>query len=345
MGKTAAAVAIVCAFACGLLAGASASRERAERRRAGSPIAAPSRVRSEARADPHAAEAGPPAATPSTSASGPDRPQYLGPTTEFLQWDAEVFGRWYEVHREAWDLPELEPEFVEKLAPMVLALGRIPRREVLMRIMAATFALDEEMARLEADYRAWAEANPHAPRDHPERRAHGERLRAAQQQFFDRLHSGLAYSDYMLVFARQARDGHMMDALKERAPAGGRPAGADPYARPVADAREALLFVAWYRAYRHRLGLPARDEDYLWAFCENLVRPLGRLPEPGLAKRLVVAYDPFHAAAQEGRDDETEPKRALLERLRACLSPLDYRRVRYSDRWRDVASELGVEPR
>jgi hypothetical protein len=352
VSRTGAAVAVVCAFACGLLAGVAATRERPRRGVREAAVRDSPRTRVQAdRATGTAAvanpvtEAGGDPAPPARDDDAPDQPQYLGPTTEFLDWDAEAFGRWYEVHREAWDLPELEPEFVEKLAPMVLALGRIPRREVLMRIMAAMSALDEETVRLEADNRAWAEANPHAPRDHPERRAHRERVRAAQQQFFDRLHTGLAYSDYMLVFARQAQDGNMMDGLKERAPAGGKPAGADPYARPVTDARETVFFEAWYRAYRHRLGLPARDREYLWTFCENVVRPLGRLPEPDVAKRLVDAYDPFHAAAQEGRDDEAEPQRALLERLRACLSPLDFRRVRFSERWRDVATELGIERR
>jgi hypothetical protein len=87
-------------------------------------------------------------------------------------------------------------------------------------------------------------------------------------------------------------------------------------------------FVAWYRAYGSDLKLPPRARDSLGDFYRDIVRPLGRVPQPKLIGTLQAHYAVFIKTRQlPDNDAEAELSRAL----RSVLSPLEYDRIGWSE--------------
>jgi hypothetical protein len=332
---------IVAAFAAGFLAGFVArppdrDHARAVPRDAPAPrphVAAPAEGAGAAATAPRPAEPVRRREAGATDES-PDRDQPLERGTEFAEWNGGEFVRWYAVHKEAWDLPDMDETFLATQGEAVLALRRIPRRDILLLILRALEERERALAPIIEEMSAWHAANPGLPND-PAANAFDERLRAAQQQCWDRLHGQLAYSDYRLLVARGSDD------VEVRPPPGGPLPGGDPYSHPVEDAREFYRFSAWYHAYRPELGLPERDGDFLEGFHQHVVVPLGRLPQPALMRTLQEAYLPSYPRLRDGMDWEGTV-RAFFRRLDEVLGPLDYERMRHSYEWRDDCRELSI---
>ena len=129
--------------------------------------------------------------------------------------------------------------------------------------------------------------------------------------------------------------------MERRPPPGGPLPGGDPYARPVADARDSFRFCGWYRAYREQLGLPDCDEEFLDGFHEHVVAPLGRLPDAPLMLALQEAYRPAYAQLVH-RSDWDRTVRDFFARLERILVPLDYERMRHSHEWKRTCAALAI---
>jgi hypothetical protein len=261
----------------------------------------------------------------------------LEPGTEFARWEGWEFARWYAIHRRAWDLPEIDQASLENYGEVLVVLGRIPRREVLLRVLEALQERDRALAPIIEESAAWHRAHPYPARDDPAVLVFDERLRNEYQRCFDRLHRELAYSDYVFLLTRAEDD------VERRPPPGGPLKGGDPYARPVTDARDFFRFCTWYRAYRLDLGFPEVDEEFLAEFHHDIVLPLGRLAEPALMRALQEAYRPYYQRRREGNDWDPVA-RDFFARLDKVLAPLDYERMRYSREWENLCRAHAVPP-
>lgn len=334
---------VVAAFVAGILVGRLAARPapdgRAIRHPAGAePVATTRGGDPESGGEPLAQP--PPRTTralsePAPSGDPPDEDQPLRPGADFAEWNGQEFVRWYAIHKGAWDLPEMDETSLAKHGETLVALGRIPRRDVMLFVLRVLEERDRALAPVIEESAAWHAANPDVPRDDPAATAFEERLRAVQQRCWDRLHRELAYSDYRLLVGRGDDD------VEVRPPPGGPLPGGDPYLHPVANAREFYRFSPWYRAYRFELGFPERDEDFLAGFHQHVVQPLGRLPEPALMRELQEAYLPCYPRLRDGSDWDGTVRDFFL-RLDGILKPLDYERMRHSYEWGKTCRALGI---
>lgn len=265
----------------------------------------------------------------------PAEDQPLLPRADLAEWNGSEFARWYAIHKKAWRLPDVEERDLVRYGEHLLWLGRIPRRDLLLRLLDAFRDRDAEEERAGLENEGWAEAHAGAPEDDPGWAACRNRIREVYQRFFDALHEELAYADYLSLTSSFA--GNMSDPEPELRPPS---SAADAYAHSAAIARDQDRFERWYRAYARLLGFPERDEDFLIAFRRYLVVPLGRLPEPELMRTLQQAYAPFHSQLKGGADF-AEAARKLFAALDRNLTLLDYERLRHSREW---DSRLGIIP-
>lgn len=333
----------VAAFGAGALVGHLATAGRVESGRA--PRAeTDSRVPEAVAAEPFAAAAEAPpdqrvpvVPPPAPPTDGPEGDQPLELTTEFARWEGREFARWYAIHRRAWDLPEIDQASLVSYGEVLVVLGRIPRREVLLRVLEALQERDRALEPIYEESAAWRKAHPGPPRDVAAELAFDERLRNEHQRCFDRLHRELAYSDYVFLLTRAE------DEVERRPPPGGPLKGGDPYARPVTDARDCHRFRTWYEGYRLELGFPEVDEEFLGSFHQHIVLPLGRLPEPALMRALVETYVPYYQRWREGNDWDPMA-RDFFARLDKVLAPLDYERMRYSHEWESLCRAHAIPP-
>jgi hypothetical protein len=236
--------------------------------------------------------------------------------------NVDEFMLWYRVHEKADGLPPVDDKLLEGFGDDVIAaLHRIPRLELLKVLLE------------------------HYRRYQPLRNGSQEEMLRGMQILLDDLHGAVAYSDYVLI-AEGDSLGAWAEVLVRRPPGPDARPGADPYARPDFWASEREHFRAWYRAYRHDLGFPERDEDFLDEFCRDVIYPLGRVPRPERLRALLDVYAPYYAAEPSTvtRDVWAELARRLFGEFERVLPPLDYERMRRSDRWVVDCRELGILP-
>jgi hypothetical protein len=326
------------AFAAGVLVGHLAAGRDAGSVRAREPRVETARPRADAEVPQagNVVEIRAPEAARAAPDPSPDRDLPLDAGTEFARWEGEEFARWYAIHKRAWELPDLDEDSLERYGDILLALGRIPRRDVLLAVIDALRDLDRALAPIIEESAAWRAANLGARGDEPTALAFAERLRDEHQRCFDRLHRQLAYSDYLLLLTR-----HEAGEVERRSPPGGPLPGGDPYGRPVADAKEYVRFSSWYRAYRGQLGFAERDEDFLEEFHQHVVVPLGRLPEPSLMCALQEAYLAVYPRLGD-RADWEGTVRDFFASLGRVLGPLDYERMRHSHEWGRACKALSI---
>jgi hypothetical protein len=263
---------------------------------------------------------------PAEPRDSPDEDQPLDPGIDFADWDGAEFARWYAVHKKAWDLPDIDERDLARFGGRLLALDRIPRRDLLVRLLQAFREWDADVDRAGLENAAWAEAHAGAPKDDPGWEACRDRMRDVHQRLFGALHRELAYADYLILTTNIASNMSLDAELRPPRSA------AEAYERAAAIARNADRFERWYRSYAPLLGFPERDEDFLYAFYRHIVVPLGRLPEPGLMRTLQEVYAPLHARLTSGEDWE-DAVRMLFAALDRVLTLLDYERVRHSHEW------------
>jgi hypothetical protein len=225
------------------------------------------------------------------------------------------FERWYAVHRAWLGLPELERGRLQDFHRDVIEpLGRVPRVEFLLPLL-------EGYAMLGADD-AW--------------------LQVAART--------LGPSDLGLLWFSEPWE-EARERLESPPCALGR-SGLAPYA--CADAMlEGDDFARWYLVYGPRLGLAARDREFLEELGARLVKPLDRVPRPPLLQALAdlwAARDTERGrieqrsaalTAHEYNAARDEADRRLRDELRRVLHPLDWNRIRHSRTWRSLFHGLG----
>ena len=245
-------------------------------------------------------------------------------------WHGEQFVHWYRSHAASYKLVRRSPEELRSFGAEVLeVLGCIPRREILDVLMVNYAALHEASRKVEADL--------HAGRI-SQREVEG-RLAPARRLYSDRLYASLAYSDYRYLTREWADDKNPYRHFRhEQQPDTPRATGQDPYAIPLRSVEE---FAAWYRAYRHDLKLPVRDNDFLDPFFNDIVSPLGRAPQPKLMRSLQRLYAAYRVEVSDG-DSHGKAVRTLFRGLQAVLAPLDYERVRWWGDWSELLEEAGL---
>ncbi|MEM8884280.1 MAG: hypothetical protein AAGD14_09440 [Planctomycetota bacterium] len=227
-------------------------------------------------------------------------------------WSEERFPRWYRENAARYGLRAYPVEMLRSFSASVIRqLGRVPRREVLDRLLAAHAEFHAVLRATEAA-QGKGEMNQFEVDD---RRA------TARRDYSDRLYRDLEYADYRFLTREWNDDKNPFHAFRHDRPSGVARSGAfDPYA--IRAQSDEVTFVGWYQSYGSDYQFPQHDSEYLGDFFRAFVEPLDRLPEPTLMRALLKIERRERDAAD------------LADDLRRVLDPRDLDRLRTSDRWR-----------
>jgi hypothetical protein len=241
------------------------------------------------------------------------RPQFGAPADQplYVTIGREEFARWYRAQAPALGLPTVAEDrlLTAFAADVIEPLGRIPRPAILRVLLAEYGSYHNGVT--------------------------------TKRAFFENLHRRVAYSDLLLL----AHSSRWEFPNVPPPPTAERPAGGKPYVGPVPQAivRLERRLAPWYAAYRAELALPQRSAEFLDRFQGEVVRWLGRLPQPDLLRDLVEAYTPLSEEwRQRTMADRDEAVRAFFAALHRRLSKTDYARLAGSAMWKEDGERLGI---